>query len=86
MNSFFEFTCKFFVIFNTFLIEQNVIKKESDNIVENDKNTENYEDMISSLPSGNLNFYESAFELPLYDQKNIRCIFKRFNQQSWFIE
>ncbi len=49
----------FFVIFNTFLIEQNVIKKESDNIVENDKNTENYEDMISSLPSGNLNFYES---------------------------
>ena len=49
----------FFAIFNSLLIEQNEVIGDNDNIVESDTNTKNYEDMISSLPSGNLNFYES---------------------------
>ena len=34
--------------------------EESDNIVENDETAENLKAIISSLPSGRLNFYESS--------------------------
>ena len=43
----------------TFIIFNNFIEK-SDRIVESDKVAESYEIIVSSLPSGRLNYYESS--------------------------
>ena len=48
-----------FAIFNIILIKNDDVTEESDNIVEKDETVENFEAIISSLPSGRLNFYES---------------------------
>ena len=42
------------------LIKNNDVTEESDNIVEKDETTKSFEAIISSLPSGRLNFYESS--------------------------
>ena len=48
-----------FAIFNIILTEKNSVIEESDNIAENDEIADSLDAIISSLPSGRLNFYES---------------------------
>ena len=48
------------IIIFTFFIFNNIIIAEPDTVVKNDKIVENEETIISSLPSGRLNFYESS--------------------------
>ena len=48
------------IIIFTFFIFNNIIIAEPEKVVENDKIVENEEKVISSLPSGRLNFYKST--------------------------
>jgi hypothetical protein len=48
-----------FIIFNNFLISKSVKIEKSDIDIANAISAENYNEFISSLPSGKLNFYAS---------------------------
>tara|TARA_Y100000590_G_scaffold354141_1_gene407356 strand:+ start:893 stop:1405 length:513 start_codon:yes stop_codon:yes gene_type:complete len=49
-----------FVILNNILIGRSIVIEDTNNVTETNKSTEDYEALISSLPSGKLNFYQSS--------------------------
>jgi len=53
------------IIIFTFIILNNIFIKESEQIAETDKIVESADTIISSLPSGRLNYYESSDGLQL---------------------
>ena len=53
------------IIIFTFIILNNIFIKESEQIAETDKIVESADTIISSLPSGRLNYYESSEGLQL---------------------
>ena len=79
-----------FIIIFLFLILNNIFKKEEfeiaaeDIIIEDDEDKEDYDDFIFSLPSGNLNFYESqdGYQLSLSEYKMICTNTKIITQRS----
>jgi len=49
-----------FVILINILIGRSIVIEDTNNVTETNKSTEDYEALISSLPSGKLNFYQSS--------------------------
>ena len=60
LRNFFGLAGLLAIIIFTFIILNNIFVKESDMTVETDKTEESADTIISSLPSGRLNFYESS--------------------------
>ena len=57
-----------FIIFHNIFPGENKKTEENTIAIESDELAENYEEIISSLPSGKVNFYESKDSGPCFDR------------------